>query len=123
MEGKRVIQPEVGEETRKRLPLAGIIAAVLAALLLGAALGLCLYANGYGDIFPGVTVGGIDLGGMDRETAQGVLSAKMNELTDPYTITITADGQELGGPCVRKELTVPRIMTLLIPEVCRPTSG
>ena len=97
MEGKRVIQPEVGEETRKRLPLAGIIAAVLAALLLGAALGLCLYANGYGDIFPGVTVGGIDLGGMDRETAQGVLSAKMNELTDPYTITITADGQELGA--------------------------
>ena len=97
MEGKRVIQPDTGEETRKRLPLAGIIAAVLAALLLGAALGLCLYANGYGDIFPGVTVGGIDLGGMDRETAQGVLSAKMNELTDPYTITITADGQELGA--------------------------
>ena len=39
MEGKRVIQPDTGEETKKRLPLAGIIAAVLAALLLGAALG------------------------------------------------------------------------------------
>ena len=96
MEGKRVIQPEAGEETRRRLPLAGIIAAVLAALLLGAALGLCLYASGYDNIFPGVSVSGIDLGGMDRETAQGVLSAKMNDLTDPYTITITADGKELG---------------------------
>ena len=41
MEGKRVIQPDTGEETKKRLPLAGIIAAVLVALLLGAALGLC----------------------------------------------------------------------------------
>ena len=52
MEGKRVIQPDTGEETRKRLPLAGIIAAVLAALLLGAALGLCLYASRYEGIFP-----------------------------------------------------------------------
>ena len=96
MEGKRVIQPDTGEETKKRLPLAGIIAAVLVALLLGAALGLCLYANGYDNIFPGVFVDGIDLGGMDKETAQGVLSAKMNELTDPYTITIRADDREVG---------------------------
>lgn len=96
MEGKRVIQPDTGEETKKRLPLAGIIAAALVALLLGAALGLCLYANGYDNIFPGVFVDGIDLGGMDKETAQGVLSAKMNELTDPYTITIRADDREVG---------------------------
>ena len=39
MEGKRVPQPETGGEAKKRLPIAGIIAAVLAALLLGAAAG------------------------------------------------------------------------------------
>ena len=96
MEGKRVIQPEAGRETRRRLPLVGIIAAVLAALLLGAALGLCLYASRYEGIFPGVFVGEVDLGGLDRETAQGILSAKIHDLTDTYTITITADGQDLG---------------------------
>ena len=96
MEGKRVIQPDTGEETRRRLPLAGIIAAVLAALLLGAALGLCLYAGGYDRIFPGVSVGDVDLGGLDRETAQGILSARIHDLADAYTITITADGRELG---------------------------
>lgn len=96
MEGKRVTQPDAGGEAKKRLPVAGIIAAVLAALLLGLAMGLCLYANGYGNIFPGVSVGPVDLSGLDRETAQGILSARMNELTDPYTITITADDKELG---------------------------
>ena len=96
MEGKRVPQPETGGEAKKRLPIAGIIAAVLAALLLGTVAGLCLYAGSYDKIFPGVTVGPVDLGGQDVEKAQGILSARMDELTDPYTITITADGKELG---------------------------
>ena len=39
-------------------------------------------------------MGPVDLSGLDRETAQGILSARMNELTDPYTITITADDKE-----------------------------
>ena len=34
MEGKRIPQPETGEEAKKKLPIAGIIAAVLAALVL-----------------------------------------------------------------------------------------
>ena len=96
MEGKRIPQPETGGEAKKRLPIAGIIAAVLAALLLGAAAGLCLYAGSYDKIFPGVLVGPVDLGGQDVEKAQGILSARMDELTDPYTITVTADGKELG---------------------------
>ena len=96
MEGKRIPQPETGGEAKKRLPIAGIIAAVLAALLLGAAAGLCLYAGSYDKIFPGVLVGPVDLGGQDVEKAQSILSARMDELTDPYTITVTADGKELG---------------------------
>lgn len=96
MEGKRISQPETGGEAKKRLPIAGIIAAVLAALLLGAAAGLCLYAGSYDKIFPGVLVGPVDLGGQDVEKAQSILSARMDELTDPYTITVTADGKELG---------------------------
>lgn len=96
MEGKRVPQPDSGGEVKKRLPIAGVIAAVLAALLLGAAAGLCLYAGSYDKIFPGVLVGPVDLGGQDVEKAQGILSVRMDELTDPYTITITADGKELG---------------------------
>ena len=96
MEGKRISQPDVGTEAKKKLPVAGIIAAVLAALLLGATAGLCLYANSYDKIFPGVSVGSVDLGGQDRETALGILYSRMNELTDPYTITITADGRDLG---------------------------
>ena len=96
MEGKRIPQPETGEEAKKKLPIAGIIAAVLAALVLGAAVGLCLYAGSYDKIFPGVFVGPVDLGGQDVEKAQGILSVRMDELTDPYTITVTADGKELG---------------------------
>ena len=96
MEGKRVPQPETAAEAPKRLPVAGIIAAVLAALALGAALGLCLYAGGYDKIFPGVHVGPVDLGGRSRDQAQAMLETRMDQLTDPYTYTITADGRELG---------------------------
>ena len=96
MEGKRISTPDAGTEAKKKLPIAGIIAAILAALLLGTMTGLCLYAGSYEKIFPGVYVGSVDLGGQDRETAQRTLSARMSELTDPYTITITADGRDLG---------------------------
>lgn len=96
MEGKRIPQPETGGEAKKRLPIAGIIAAVLAALLLGAAAGLCLYAGSYDKIFPGVLVGPVDLGGRSRDQAQAMLETRMDQLTDPYTYTITADGRELG---------------------------
>ena len=82
MEGKRIPQPETGAEAKKRLPIAGIIAAVLAALLLGTAAGLCLYAGSYDKIFPGVLVGPVDLGGQDVEKAQGILSARMDELAE-----------------------------------------
>ena len=75
MEGKRIPQPETGGEAKKRLPIAGIIAAVLAALLLGAAAGLCLYAGSYDKIFPGVLVGPVDLGGRSRDQAQAMLEA------------------------------------------------
>ena len=96
MEGKRVPQPETAAEAPKRPPVAGIIAAVLAALMLGAAVGLCLYAGSYDKIFPGVRVGTVDLGGREQEKAQAMLETRMAELTDPYTYTITADGKDLG---------------------------
>ena len=96
MEGKRVLQPEAGETVKKRPPVAAVAAGVLAALLIGAALGLCLYAGSYDKIFPGVSVGSVDLGGRTMEQARETLAANMSQLTDPYTITIHADSQELG---------------------------
>lgn len=92
MEEKRTAS--AGTETVKKSPKwAWLAAAALAGAVTGSALGLCLYANGYNGVFPGVTVGGADLSGYTYEELAHSLPTDglLNE-----SISITADGQDLG---------------------------
>ena len=97
MAGKRVAAPEEksGQErktSRRGLWIAG---AVLAAALL-AWTGLCLYAGGYGGVFPGVTVAGADVSGLTMERAEKRLEEALDAFLTGRTVTVTAGGETLG---------------------------
>ena len=97
MAGKRVAAPEEksGQErktSRRGLWIAG---AVLAAALL-AWTGLCLYAGGYGGVFPGVTVAGADVSGLTVERAEERLEEALDAFLTGRTVTVTAGGETLG---------------------------
>ena len=81
-------------QTRTKGSKAGWIAlGLIAALLVAGAAGLCVYANQYDKVFPGVSLGERDLSGMTEQqlrkelTAGGLLSGE---------VSITAAGEELG---------------------------
>ena len=95
MDGKRVSQQELLEQTNKnRGGKAGWIAAAAAAgLLIAAAAGLCAYAGSYQQVFPGVQLGEESLEGLSRE--------ELAERVSPDAllsgeVTVTANGLELG---------------------------
>ena len=70
MTGKRIAQPEADftPKMRTRSFGAGWIAlGLLAALLVGGAAALGVYANNYDRVFPGVTLGEESLAGLSRE--------------------------------------------------------
>lgn len=101
MAGKRVSQATIdmlGYDPREMIPKkkgrAGWIAlGVTAALLVGGAAALGVYANSCDQVFPGVTVGDQSLAGYSREeltaylTSDGLLSGE---------VSVTADGESLG---------------------------
>ncbi len=95
MDGKRVSQQELLEQTNKnRGGKAGWIAAAAAAgLLIAAAAGLCAYAGSYQQVFPGVQLGEESLEGLSREELAERVSpdALLNG-----EVTVTANGLELG---------------------------
>ena len=93
MAGRRVA-PDAPAQTRTKGSRAGWIAlGLIAALLVAGAAGLCVYANQYDKVFPGVSLGEQDLSGMTEQqlrkelTAGGLLSGE---------VSITAAGEELG---------------------------
>ncbi len=93
MAGRRVA-PDAPAQTRTKGSKAGWIAlGLIAALLVAGAAGLCVYANQYDKVFPGVSLGEQDLSGMTEQqlrkelTAGGLLSGE---------VSITAAGEELG---------------------------
>jgi len=93
MEGKRVAQAEATRTTKKSRSWGWIAGAAVAGLLTGGILGFGLYANGYDSVFPGVTVGEQDFGGLSREAAAERLAAE--DLLGE-SVTVTADGETLG---------------------------
>ena len=96
MDGRRVAQSEVLEQTKPRASgRGGWIALALAAVLLaGGAAGLGIYANGYDRVFPGVTMGETELSGLSYQELDARLP--IDQLMK-REVTVTADGQELGS--------------------------
>lgn len=93
MAGKRSAPSGAVEKEKKAGKIALIAGAALAGILTGCLLGLGFYANGYDGVFPGVAVGETDLSGLTyQELSQKIPT---NELLQD-TVTVTADGQELG---------------------------
>ena len=95
MDGKRVSQQEVLEQTRRNTggKAGWIAAAVAAGLLVAAAAGLCAYAGSYQQVFPGVQLGEESLEGLSRE--------ELAERVSPDAllsgeVIISANGLELG---------------------------
>ena len=93
MEGRRVAQAEAAKTRRTGRSWGWIAGAAVAGLLTGGILGFGLYANGYENVFPGVSAGGAQLGGMSREEAGAALSS---EALLGESVTVTADGETLG---------------------------
>ena len=61
MAGKRIAAPEETAEVKRKGSRRAIwIAGAVLAVLVAAWAGLCLYAGGYGGVFPGVTMAGED---------------------------------------------------------------
>ena len=98
MGGKRVAAAEAGAEQKQKKThkAAWITLAVIAALLVGGAAGLCVWANGYSGVFPGVTMADIPLENQSLEQAEATLEAGLMERVDTGSVTVTADGEELG---------------------------
>ncbi|MBD5130454.1 MAG: hypothetical protein HDT43_11140 [Ruminococcaceae bacterium] len=101
MTGKRVAQPseefltEWGVTPKKKKKSNGgwIALGLIAALLVGGAAALGVYANGYDKVFPGVMLGEQSLGGYTREELEAYLAS--DELLGSR-VTVTADGENLG---------------------------
>lgn len=95
MDGKRVSQQEVLEQTRKHTGgrTVWIAAAAIAAVLAASAAGLCAYANSYQGVFPGVRMGEEELAGLSREELAGRVSP---DALLSGEVSVTADGLELG---------------------------
>ena len=95
MDGKRVSQQEVLEQTKKHTggKAGWIAAAIVVGVLLAAAAGLCAYANSYQQVFPGVRLGQESLAGLSRE--------ELAERASPDAllsgqVSISARGLDLG---------------------------
>ncbi len=99
MGGKRVAKPATSAAVaaepaeKKSHKAVWIVLLVLVLLLAGAVAGVCVYANGYDTVFPGVKLGGEPLEGLTKsELAQRVSADELLQ----GTVTITANGLELG---------------------------
>lgn len=111
-QGGRRLDPE-HKGGKWKLPV--LIAAIVAAVVLAAYLGLCAYANSLaskGVIFPGVTAAGVDLGGKDQAQALSELNEAVNELSETLEFPVNVNGQQImvrgsdAGLTVNPEITV-----------------
>ena len=95
MDGRRVAQSEILEQTKTRTSGRGgwIALALAAVLVIGGAAGLGVYANGYDRVFPGVTMGDAELSGLSYQELDAHLpTAQLLE----REVSVSADGLELG---------------------------
>ena len=81
----RTADPQTGKK-QKRVPLAAKITGGIVALLLAA---LCGFTYLYPNIFPGVTVGSIPVGGMTQSAAEEQVAAKSKPLYQDAKLSLT----------------------------------
>ena len=94
---KRIAAPEETAEVKRKGSRRAIwIAGAVLAVLLAAWAGLCLYAGGYGGVFPGVTMAGEDLGGLSLDHAEEQLSEALEGFLTGRVVAVAADGEDLG---------------------------
>ena len=97
MAGKRIAAPEETAEVKRKGSRRAIwIAGAVLAVLVAAWVGLCLYAGGYGGVFPGVTMAGEDLGGLSLDHAEEQLSGALEGFLTGRVVAVAADGEDLG---------------------------
>ena len=103
-EERRLLWPEnesrhrrrTAEVKRKGSRRAIWIAGAVLAVLVAAWVGLCLYAGGYGGVFPGLTMAGEDLGGLSLDHAEEQLSEALEGFLTGRVVAVAADGEDLG---------------------------
>ena len=95
--GKRAVGPESGGGMSAAGKAALILLISIVTLAIGGAVGIGVYANHiYEGVFPGVSVAGIALDGQTLPGAQNLLTQQLGEELDSRTVTVTADGEDLG---------------------------
>ncbi len=83
---KKAEKDRCGSPRKRRIPAALIVILVLLVLLAGGALGTVYF---YPNIFPGVTVGSIDVGGLSRDEAAQQIAIKSKPLYQGKKLTLT----------------------------------
>ena len=78
--------------------IAAITVATLVALVILGGLGYALMVHSSGDILPGVSVAGVDVGGMSREEAKAAVQQAVNATygTETLTLTVTLPDRTLS---------------------------
>ena len=76
--------------------IAAITVATLAALVILGGLGYALMVHSSGDILPGVSVAGVDVGGMSREKAKAAVQQAVNATYGTETLTVTLPDRTLS---------------------------
>lgn len=76
--------------------IAAITVATLAALVILGGLGYALMVHSSGDILPGVSVAGVDVGGMSREEAKAAVQQAVNATYGTETLTVTLPDRTLS---------------------------
>ena len=76
--------------------IAAITVATLAALVILSGLGYALMVHSSGDILPGVSVAGVDVGGMSREEAKAAVQQAVNATYGTETLTVTLPDRTLS---------------------------
>ena len=76
--------------------IAAITAATLVALVILCGLGYALMVHSSGDILPGVSVAGVDVGGMSREEAKAAVQQAVDATYGTETLTVTLPDRTLS---------------------------
>ena len=79
---KQNVPQRAAEGSGSRKKIAAIVAACVAAVLLGGYLGLCAWVGSSANIMAGISVAGVPVGGMSREQALETLEENLGQVAN-----------------------------------------
>ena len=100
--GKRLAKEDAGSRSGRRWIIA---AAVLAAVLLAGYLGLCAWVGACGTTLPGITAGGVSLGGLSQSEVDLRLEEELVRRYAEQTVVLEIDGVHTTYPVSGSVLT------------------